>query len=808
MRARDTLQRGIQAYRSSILPCAVFITGACVLIIELIATRILSPFFGNTIYTVSSIVGVVLAALSIGYYAGGRLSDRWPNNKLFFALIAAGGISTLLLQAISLSVLPYFGRTLSLSSGPLIASSILFLLPSLLLGMLSPFAIKLQHVVTPEKGIGTVAGEMFFWSTLGSIAGSLSTGFVLTPHFGVDHIVLGTGFILLALGLIPLAIMGSGKLRTALGCIAVIALLFAVQLPTMAEVLHRNEKVMYSKDGVYEKLSIIDGTYNGRPTRFFQQDRSLSGAMYLNSDEPVFDYTKYYSLYKVFKPDTKQALVIGGGAYTIPKALLHNIPDAHVDVSEIEPSLYSLGRQYFRVPSTPRLVNHTEDGRRLLQNTDTKYDMIFSDVYYSLYSIPRQFTTREFFQLAKSRLSTNGIFMANLIGDLSRQSPSLLLSEMRTFQQAFPNSYFFATVNPDSENRQNIIFVGQNSDAPLNLRAPALVSSSDPIIRNLASMQIDPIRFNLSQYPVLTDDYAPVEYMTSKVLTASTQKQSVAGQNMMDLIRQQLSYGPRYIGSSGHTDATNFIAAEAAAIAGNNGKVTEQRWQEHDTGGKQVPLTNIMLSLNPDKSKRLIIGTHYDSKRTADMDKRNPTAPVPGADDSASGVAVLLQSAHELAAKSSSLPVGIDYVFFDGEEGLPATESDTPGWKPFGAQHFANTINQIYPGVKPVGGIIIDMVCDRNLDIRLDKSSRVAAASQTARFWQIGNQVSPGSFLPAKNDNIEDDHTPLNQAGIPSFVVIDFDFPAHHTTADTIDKCSAHSLNTVLITLDKYVTTL
>lgn len=796
----------MREYRRFILPAVVFITGACVLVIELVATRILSPFFGNTIYTVSSIVGVVLAALSFGYYIGGRLADKHPSRKLFYSIIAAGGATVVLVQATSLAILPSLSESLSLSSGPLVSSLVLFLVPSVLLGMLSPFAIKLQQSLLPDTGIGTIAGGMFFWSTLGSIAGSLSTGFVLIPQFGIDNIMLGTGFVLLALGLIPVLWSSSRQIRLVLSGTFILAIVLSLQLPTMAQIINKDKNVVYSKDGIYEKITIYDGMLNGRPTRFFQQDRSWSGAMYLNSDELAVDYTKYSSLYKVFTPNPKQALVIGGGAYSIPKALLRDLPNATIDVSEIEPSLFELSKKYFRLPASPRLQNFTEDGRRLLEKSGKNYDMIFSDVYYSLYSIPAHFTTREFFDLANDRLNTDGIFIANMIGSLSREQPSLILSEMRTFKQSFPNSYFFATTAPGSNELQNIMFVGSKSSDRVDLNRPDIVNSPDPIIRNLANAEIDSNRFNLSSYPLLTDNYAPVDQMTSSLLRLDpTSKGKSRGENMMQLIRQQLAYGPRYMGSKGHEQTADFLLKESRAIAGSDGTVTEQRWQEKDSQNNSFTMRNILLSLQPENRRRLIIGTHYDSKRTADRDPDDPKAAVPGANDSASGVAAMIEIARAMAADIGTLPVGIDFVFFDGEEGFPYSGSDTGTWQPLGSNYFASNLAGLYADNKPEGGIVLDMVCDRNLGIMREGSSLQYAPKQTRRFFDIGNSIAPGAFLAATNDRIADDHTALNRAGIPSFLVIDFEYPAFHTRRDTAAQCSAQSLNTVTDTVLRYV---
>lgn len=277
------------------------------------------------------------------------------------------------------------------------------------------------------------------------------------------------------------------------------------------------------------------------------------------------------------------------------------------------------------------------------------------------------------------------------------------------------------------------------------------------------------------------------------------------GDVMMRHIQRQLDFGPRHIGAPGHERAADWITASSRSAVGTAGKVSEQRWQETGANGRTYQLRNVIASLYPDNPRRIVVGTHYDSKSVADKDPENPEAPVPGANDSASGTAVLLHAARQLASDPERPAVGVDFVFFDGEEGLPGAGSKSAAWETLGSNHFARNLGSAYPSQKPEGGIVIDMVCDRNLGIMQDASSRAAAPEQVRRFWDIGNQVTPGAFLPPTNASVIDDHTALNAAGIPSFVVIDFDYPWHHTTKDTIDKCSPDSLETVFNTLVKYI---
>jgi predicted membrane-bound spermidine synthase len=494
------------------LPFTVFVTGACVLVIEILATRMLAPYFGNTIFSFSSVISVVLAALSVGYWIGGRMADRYPSKKLFFGIIAASGVSVLCMQFMQEYLLPEVGYKLSLDTGPLIMSFVLFFLPAFILGTLSPFAIALQQRDAKHQGVGTTAGEMFFFSTLGSIAGSLLAGFVLIPLFGVKSIVIGVGVLLFLLGLIPMVYYGMER-----RLLAVISL-FAGSMLILASVQATGGKVVYAHDGVYEKITVYDSTYNGRPTRFLMQDTSYSAAMYLDSDELVFDYSKYYILYEMFKSDVDRVLVMGGGAWSLPKAYLQTLPNAQVDSSEIEPSLIELSEKYFRLKDDPRMHNYIEDGRRMLHDSDKRYDVIFSDVYHSMYSVPAHFTTVEFMELVRDRLNPDGVFIANLIGSSEHKDKSFIWSEIRTMQKVFPQVYLFASRDPFAVGAQNLIAVGSMSKERLDMNDPRWRQSEHQVIREIAGHTIPIERMNLEKYPVLTDDYAPVDFFTASTL--------------------------------------------------------------------------------------------------------------------------------------------------------------------------------------------------------------------------------------------------------------------------------------------------
>lgn len=492
----------------------VFLTGAAILVIEIAATRILAPYFGNTIFTFSSVISIILAALSIGYYFGGRLADRNPSTFLFYGVITAGGITILLEQALALTLLPAIAYDLSMIHGPLISSVMLFLLPAILLGMLSPFAIKLLHVHTPDKGVGHLAGLAFFWSTVGCIVGSLGAGFVLIPSWGTNAIVLATGTGLVLLGSIGLIV---GAKQRGMTTAAVLMLSFVSGVTVLSSSLPSDASVAYSKHGWYEKITVQNGMIGSRPVRMLAQDLTLSSGMYVDDGSMVFDYTKYFDLYRLFVPKLETTLSIGGGAYSVPKAILQDTK-ATVDVAEVEPLLLPIAHTYFGLPKDRRLRNHVMDGRRFLYDSPGRYDLIFSDVYGSIATVPMQFTTSEFFRLAHDKLNDGGVFIGNYMGSLGEETRPMLLAVLKTMQSVFPQVYVFATSDPNSEKLQNFMFIGHKQDARIDLRKAANIKFAYPLLNNSARLEYRPDPEQLAAVLVFTDDYAPVEHYASKLV--------------------------------------------------------------------------------------------------------------------------------------------------------------------------------------------------------------------------------------------------------------------------------------------------
>lgn len=481
----------------------VFLTGAAVLAIEVAATRLLAPAFGTTVFAVSSVISVVLGALSLGYFLGGRWADAYASPRLFYWLIFGAGVSVLAIELGVSWLVPWTQNAFGLLLGPLITSMGLFFVPSALLGALSPLAVVLYQRQVGHLGTGRAAGSVSFWSTTGSIAGSLGTAFIVIPRVGLSSLILGIGLGLAVIGLAGILVASPWGSRRLFGMLFVPALLVSIGWGGIP-----NPALLYARDGQYGLVRIFDGEYAGRPARFLQIDDSRSGARFLDGDDLAYEYTRYADLLGILRPDSRRALVIGGGSYSIPQALVRQLPVARVEVAEIEPKLYDLSREYFGLKESPRLVNFVEDGRRILQHKSNYYDVIFGDAYYSRSSIPQHLATREFFELAKASLTADGIFMANIVGTLRQQTPSFTLSELKTFREVFPHCLVVAVDSPTLQQPQNLIVMGFKGGMPKleEYRGQgAVVDQAVERLVNIDNLQLKP-------HAVFTDDFAPIDY--------------------------------------------------------------------------------------------------------------------------------------------------------------------------------------------------------------------------------------------------------------------------------------------------------
>lgn len=256
------------------------------------------------------------------------------------------------------------------------------------------------------------------------------------------------------------------------------------------------------------------------------------------------------------------------------------------------------------------------------------------------------------------------------------------------------------------------------------------------------------------------------------------------GERALQLVATQLEFGPRIPGTIAHHQTGEWILEELRA----SGWATET--QEFMIGATQA--RNLIGRRGEEHAPLVILGAHYDTRPIADRDPVSPTLPVPGANDGASGVAVLLELARVLSPEALEQQLWL--VFFDAEDGGGAAGGE---WI-LGSRHFAAQLT-----AAPTAVVIVDMVGDADLQLHLERNSTVSLAMD---IWGIASDLGYSAFIPLPNHSILDDHIPFLEIGIPSVDIIDFDYSYWHTTQDTLDKVSAESLEQVGRTLEMWLT--
>ena len=269
---------------------------------------------------------------------------------------------------------------------------------------------------------------------------------------------------------------------------------------------------------------------------------------------------------------------------------------------------------------------------------------------------------------------------------------------------------------------------------------------------------------------------------------------SFDGDKSYELLKKQVSIGPRVPGTSSHTETLNFIETELKKYVNR----VELQSFSHLYKGRQYTLTNIIGFTDPSAKRQILLCAHWDTRPTAenDFDLSKRKQPIDGANDGASGVAVLLELARVLKEKSPK--VGVIFVFFDGED-----LGDYPKNMLLGSKYYAK--HMLEP--RPEKGILVDMVGSVNLLMTREINSIQAAPDLVDKIYSVADRLGYAKVFPvdAIPDEIDDDHVPMIKAGVPTIDLIDFNYPFWHTTRDTVDKCSARSLKVVGSVLEIYL---
>jgi spermidine synthase len=427
----------------AIIYVVAFATGAIVMSFEMLGSRYLNPYFGSGIYTWAALISTVLAALTAGYFLGGFIADRTVSASVLGAIVSVASLYLLALPSFADVILGIVSNTMDdVRLGSLAAAFAIMVLPVALLGVYSPFAIRL--VLRAAQHSGTVSGAVYGVSTAGSIAGTLGTTFFLIPAIGTRAITLLLGAAGLCCGLLLFAL---GRLHRPPKGAAVLAAFAVLVLggdrAWSDDVFDANVRSQMLKHGD-GRVAHLETEYNNL---FIDKHGSLLGlsSMYTgrpNYIESIVDlkdpdampvpYDQTMTAALAYPAAPKRILMIGLGAGSISTYLGRAMPDAQIDVVELDPGVISAGKDYFGLRETDKVRLIAGDGRVYLNRHKDLYDLILLDAFREL-GIPFHLLTREFYALVKEHLAPGGAMASNVAANTK-----LYLSTLVTLGAVFP----------------------------------------------------------------------------------------------------------------------------------------------------------------------------------------------------------------------------------------------------------------------------------------------------------------------------------------------------------------------------------
>ncbi len=476
-------------------------TGAVIMALEIISSRVLAPSFGNSVYVWGSIISVFLAALSVGYYLGGRLADRQPRLANLGRLILAGAVCEVVLLFAGTRLAEVFGGwTGSSPGGTLLAATVLFGPPSLFLATVSPFAVRLA--ARDLAHLGNTAGRLFALSTAGSLVGTLGCTFLLIPYLRLQQTL---GLLLLATVLTG-CLAVAGEWRRELAALGLAAALAVAAVTGMVSRPARAEGVLFVKVTPYQTLHIRESGSQ----RFMLGDRTLYSAVDMETGEATLPVLRYAPAALLLKQDIESLLVLGMGGGSIGKHLRAGLGEIEVDYVDIDPAVAELAERFLGFEAGPGERVHVDDARQFLRRSQRRWDYIFGDAYIGL-SVPFHLTTTEFFAEVKRRLEPGGVFGLNLAGGLEDPFSRAIF---HTVSESFLTTYAFGV-----RGAANVVLLA--IDQKLTLPKQQMLQRGqeldrrwrfDPTLTLIASSRLD-VTLDPAEAVLLTDAFAPASHL-------------------------------------------------------------------------------------------------------------------------------------------------------------------------------------------------------------------------------------------------------------------------------------------------------
>lgn len=479
---------------------------------ELAASRFLAPYYGTSMIVWANIIGLILLSLSLGYWIGGRWADRRPDGKLLMLISLSAGILTSLLPLWGKLIFPLLSAGILDTSVLIIVCSffailIVFAPPVFLLAMVSPFSIRL---VTSDDGqIGKVAGNLYAFSTLGSLVGTFGTAFGTIPFLGTRETIF-----LWSAALIAVSAWGlrSSGLRWLGILLLVPLLLYFVPHDKFTQV--DGDPVVWAKDTLYQFVRVTQND-KGETQLVYNEGGGVQSIRRANDALNGGDYYDDYLLLPYLTEHPREVLVLGSAGGTIPRLLAKYVkpqfPELHTTGVEIDPDVIKLDARFFGMqPEDATLIN--QDARVFISNTEMRYDIVIVDAYSQQIYIPFHLSTKEFFTEIGNHLNETGMLALN-VNAVSPDS-KLLTSMEKTVKTVYPYSYVIR-----ARGDYNYILLG--SFSPIDLRKLQAIDAKSPLvkIRSEWPSELTPlIDKQVEHGQLLTDNRAPTEMLTDSMI--------------------------------------------------------------------------------------------------------------------------------------------------------------------------------------------------------------------------------------------------------------------------------------------------
>ena len=494
--------------RQFLYGAVVFFSSAIVMALEIAAGRLIAPYVGVSLYSWTSIIGVVLAGLSLGNWAGGRWADAGAGAREVAMALAAAALATLAIILLLTIVAPLLqSRPLGLMSASMLFALALFFLPAACLGLIAPMLTTLALRTDPRAG--HVVGRMHALAALGSILGTFAAGFLLIQFFGTRSVIAAAGVGLLLLA-VPLS-------RSGRGMMAGVAVLAALILTTA--VSRQGMSDPCEAESQYFCIRVIESGGEGTPdgSRTLVLDDLVHGISYGPDGRLLFAPDSHLMDELVRRhlgdrADSARYFFAGGGAFSQPRAVTISFPAAQVAVAELDPAVTRIAEErLFLDPQTLR-VEHTDARIALQRSAEGAYDAIVGDVFHDV-AVPFHLTTREYVALLKSRLAPDGIYVLNVVDVFP--DPRLVKSIVKTLSESFAQVDVWLHRIPAERSRATFVVSAIDGPSP-----PEVLESSYGLARSWLRVT-DPVLETgtpIEALPVLTDNFVPVERLVSPLL--------------------------------------------------------------------------------------------------------------------------------------------------------------------------------------------------------------------------------------------------------------------------------------------------